>query len=218
MAFMEYRNCSQMDLTTKRGWDQYLPKESETQSPVPVMTTTPAFVAVVLNVAAGEPGEPTVAGFFAPRGATTAPAGVDPELPTVEEAPAGVPPALPTPEYDLMTDLLDTDMFKVYSDIMRSETLRIQEHKSPKFGYLPMMTVTTLGSLNTESFCECVLSCVKLVVSDLHVSLKTDEIRILVMLRMNHEFMEYMRTSCPDTPLSEFKAADTYVRAHGGFE
>ncbi len=63
-----------------------------------------------------------------------------------------------------------------------------------------------------------VLSCVKLVVSDLHVSLKPEEIRILVMLRMNHEFMEYMRASYPDTPLSEFKAADPYVCVHRGVE
>ena len=81
-----------------------------------------------------------------------------------------------------------------------------------------MMAVATLGSLNTESFCECVLSCVKLVVSDLHVSLKAEEIHMLVMLRMNHEFMEYMRESYPDTPLSEFKSVDTYVRVHGGVE
>ena len=67
-----------------------------------------------------------------------------------------------------------------------SESLRIQDGKSAKFGYLSMMTVTTLGSLNTESFCERVLSCVKLVVSDLHVRLKAEEIRMLVMLRMNH--------------------------------
>ena len=76
----------------------------------------------------------------------------------------------------------------------------------------------TLDVLNTESFCECVLSCVKLVVTDLHVSLKPDEIRMLVMLRMNREFMEHMRASYPDTPLSEFKVADTYVRDHGGLD
>ena len=81
-----------------------------------------------------------------------------------------------------------------------------------------MTTVTTLGVLNTESFCERVLSCVKLVVSDFHVSLKADEIRMLVMFRMNHEFMEYMRVSYPDTPLSEFKTADTYVYSHGGVD
>ncbi len=81
-----------------------------------------------------------------------------------------------------------------------------------------MMTVATLGTLNTESFCECVLSCVKLVVSALHVSLKVEEIHMLVMLRMNHEFMEYMRTSYPDTPLSDFRTADVYVRTHGGVQ
>jgi hypothetical protein len=32
------------------------------------------------------------------------------------------------------------------------------------------------------------------------------------------EFMEYMRSSYPDTPLSEFNTADTYVHVHGGVE
>ncbi len=41
---------------------------------------------------------------------------------------------------------------------------------------------------------------------------------MIVILHMNHEFMEYMRVSYPDTPLSEFKAADTYVRTRGGLE
>jgi len=50
------------------------------------------------------------------------------------------------------------------------------------------------------------------------VSLKSEEIHMLVMLRMNPVFMEYMRVSYPNTPLSEFKEADTYVRAHGGVE
>ena len=38
------------------------------------------------------------------------------------------------------------------------------------------------------------------------------------MHRMNREFMEHMRASYKDTPLLEFKAADTYVRARGGVE
>jgi len=41
---------------------------------------------------------------------------------------------------------------------------------------------------------------------------------MLVILRMNHEFMQYMRVSYPDTPLSEFRTVDTYVRDHGGLE
>jgi len=103
----------------------------------------------------------------------------------------------PAAQYDLMTDLQHANMFKVFSDMLRSESLRIQQSKSATFGYLPMMTVATLVVLNTESFCERVLSCLKLVVSDLHVSLKTEEIRMLVMLRINHGFMEYMRSSYP---------------------
>ena len=124
----------------------------------------------------------------------------------------------PAPQYDLIGDLLQADMFKVLSDMLRSEALLIQRGKSAKFGYLPIKTVATLGTLNAESFCERILSCVKLVVSDLHVRLKAEEIRMLVMLRMNREFMEYMRASYPDTPLSEFKVADTYVRARGGVD
>ena len=81
-----------------------------------------------------------------------------------------------------------------------------------------MMTVTTLGPLNTESFCKCVLYCLKLVVSDLHVCLKSSEIRILVMFRMNHDFMEYMRVTYPDIPLSEFRVSYTYVCDHGVLE
>jgi len=87
------------------------------------------------------------------------------------------------------------NMFKVYSDMLRSDSLRMQKGQSAKFGYWPMMAVATLGALNADSFCERVLSCVKLVVSDLHVSLKAEEIRMLVMLRMNREFMDYMRAS-----------------------
>ena len=41
---------------------------------------------------------------------------------------------------------------------------------------------------------------------------------MLVMLQMNHEFMEYMRETYLDTPLSEFKTADTYVYSHGGVD
>ena len=78
-----------------------------------------------------------------------------------------------------------------------------------------MRTVATLGVLNAESFCERILSSVNLVVSDLHVSLKPSEIRMLVMFRMNHGFIEYMRKTYPNTPLSEFKDTDAYVHTHG---
>ena len=199
-----------MQLTAQRGWDQYLPQAPAAQSPVPVIGAAAAGV----TVAAGQAQQPAGAGFFARRPAAAAAASVGPAVQTA----AVVLNEAPAPQYDLMDDLLHADMFKVLSDMVRSESLLIQRGKAAKFGYLPMMSVATLGALNAESFCERVLSCVKLVVSDLHVRLKAEEIHMLVMLRMNRNFMEYMRSSYPDTPLSEFRAVDTYVRAHGGVE
>jgi hypothetical protein len=165
-------------------------------TPAPLIVEAPAHVTIV----AGEPEQPTNACFFGPRSDAATSGLLSPALPTTSVGLNEDPGA----QYDLMSDLLDTNMFKVFSDMLRSDALRIHQCKSAKFGYLLMMTVATLGALNTESFCERVLSCLKLVVSDLHVSLKTEEICMLVMLRMNREFMEYMWTSYPDTPLSEF--------------
>ncbi len=98
-----------------------------------------------------------------------------------------------------------------------TEEVLLNEVPSEQYDVMSDLVIT-LGVLNSESFCERGLSCVKLVVSDLHVSLKVEEIHMFVILRMNHEFMEYMRTSYPDTPLSEFKTADTYVSVHGGVD
>jgi hypothetical protein len=209
-AFSEYRKYNRIELCAKGGWAQYLPGELAGGLPAPVIPPGPAAV----DVSAEQGALPTRSSFFTPRGVGGEEGGVSTEPPTVvvsmnEPAPV---------QYDVMADLLHANMFKAYSDILRSESLRLKKGLSAKFGYLPMMAVATLGALNAESFCERVLSCVKLVVSDLHVRLKAEEIHMLVMLRMNREFMEYMRSTFPDTPLSEFKAADTYVRARGGLE
>jgi hypothetical protein len=72
---------------------------------------------------------------------------VVPAFPTTEVG-LNEPPAA---QYDVMVDLMDTDMFKMYSDMLRSDSLRIQQCKSAKIGYLPMMVVVTLDVLNTES-------------------------------------------------------------------
>jgi hypothetical protein len=37
---------------------------------------------------------------------------------------------------------------------------------------------------------------------------------MIVMIWMNHEFMEYMRASYPDTLLSEFKETDKFTRTY----
>ena len=59
LEFSEYRNHNRMELTVKRGWDQYLSEAQEVQSPVPVITTAAAGVAVTVG-----PGHPVTAGFF----------------------------------------------------------------------------------------------------------------------------------------------------------
>ncbi len=182
----EYRSYNRIQLTAQRRWDEYLPQAPAAQSPVPVVGVAAADV----TVAAGHTQQPVAAGLFVRRPAGAAAASVGP---AVQTAAVGLNEA-PAPQYDLMVDFLHVDMFKVLSDMWRSEVLLIQRVKSAKFGYLPMMAVATLGALNAESFCERVLSCVKLVVSDLHVRLKAEEICILVMLK-NRGFMEYMRSS-----------------------
>ena len=75
--------------------------------------------------------------------------------------------------YDLMGYLLETDDLMIF-----------------KFGYLPRMTLTNICVMNTESLCERVLSCVSLVVTDLHSSLDHDEGRMVTILRMNNSLME----------------------------
>jgi hypothetical protein len=229
VAFSEYRSYCRIQLTVQRGWDQYLPEKAAASRgvmatppppPAAVAVTAGAAVPVVappaaaVVVAAGEAAQSGGAGFFAPRSPAAAAGPVRAAVPSVQ---VGLNAAAAA-QYDLIADLLHVDLFKVLSDVLRTEVLLIHRGKSAKFGYLPMMAVATLGALNAESFCERVLSCVKLVVSDFHVSLKPKEIRMLVMLRMNHDFMEYMRASYPDTPLSEFRAVDTYVRDHGGLQ
>ena len=50
-----------------------------------------------------------------------------------------------------------------------------------------------IGALNAESFCERVISCANLVVTDGNTLLADEEVTMLTILRMNREFMEYMR-------------------------
>ena len=38
--------------------------------------------------------------------------------------------------------------------MLKSDKQRVKGGQPAKFGYLPMMSVATLGALNAESFCE----------------------------------------------------------------
>jgi hypothetical protein len=50
-----------------------------------------------------------------------------------------------------------------------------------------------IGALCAESFCERILSCANDVCSEDNTGLGCEEINMLVVLRMNREFMEFMR-------------------------
>ncbi len=73
------------------------------------------------------------------------------------------------------------------------------------------MVLTNIGVMNEESFCERILSCASLVVTDLHTSLDHDEVRILPMLRMNKSLMEYMYKEY-DNLHSQIEASETRIR------
>ena len=63
----------------------------------------------------------------------------------------------PDAQYDLITDLFDDDMCKVYADMLKHDKQRVKTGgQSVKFGYLSMMSVATLSDLNAEFFCESV--------------------------------------------------------------
>ena len=72
-----------------------------------------------------------------------------------------------------------------------------QMERSGKYGHLPRMagcSVGQLGALNAESFAERVLSCANNVLTTGNTLLSDEEVEMLVILRMNRAFMEFMRT------------------------
>ncbi len=95
--------------------------------------------------------------------------------------------------YDLMDDLLEADMLKVYSQVLAEEEALVKAGGQAQFGYLSRMVLSNIGVMNAESYCERTLSCAGLIVTDLHTNLSREEVRMLRMLRMNVSLMEYMR-------------------------
>ena len=92
--------------------------------------------------------------------------------------------------YDLMT-LLYASLDKLYPELEEMKSL----------GYLPLMASCSrgqIGNLNAESYCERILSCANLVMTEGNTLLDSDELEMIVVLRMNKDFMEYMAHHYPD--------------------
>ena len=91
---------------------------------------------------------------------------------------------------DLTEDLMNLDVGVLYNEVMRHDQGR------KLYGYIPLMASSStgqLGALSAESYCERVLSCANQVVVNGNTLLKDEEIEMVVVLRMNCEFMQFMR-------------------------
>jgi len=126
---------------------------------------------------------------------------------TITEEPA---PVVQKKVYDLMDDLLEEDVLKLYRQVLSEEEALVKAGGQAQFGYLPRMTLANIGAMNTESFCERTLSCASLIVTDLHTNLSREEVRMLTMLRMNVSLMEYMRGEY-DNLRSKIQASETRI-------
>ena len=94
--------------------------------------------------------------------------------------------------YNLVADLMPLNVGPLYKKIIESDP------EGRAYGKLPLMaecSTAQIGALNAESFCERVISCANLVVTDGNTLLDDEEVTMLTVLRMNREFMEYMRAN-----------------------
>ena len=61
--------------------------------------------------------------------------------------------------YDLMGDLLEADVLMIFRQVLRDEESVVKVGGQSQFGYLPRMALANIGTMNSESFCERILSC-----------------------------------------------------------
>ena len=87
---------------------------------------------------------------------------------------------------DLM-HLMEVDMGQVYKRIEDSDPSR------QRYGYIPRMAHGIIGALNSEGFCERMLSAAGLVMTEGNTLLDEEEMEKLTLLKMNKEFMKFMR-------------------------
>jgi len=97
----------------------------------------------------------------------------------------------PSGNLDVIKDLMKLDVGVLYKKLESTDPNRM------KYGFLPLMascSLGQLGALNAESYAERVNSMGKLVLMDANSLLSDKEVSMLVVLRMNEQFMQHMRT------------------------
>ena len=87
-------------------------------------------------------------------------------------------------------DLMPLDVGQVYRKLTDTDRDR------RLYGLIPLMASCSygqIGALNAESFCERVLRCAGHVLTEGNTLLSDEELEMLVILRMNRDFMQFMR-------------------------
>ena len=101
---------------------------------------------------------------------------------------------IPSEGVDPIKHLREVPLGKLFKQWIATDVRRT------KFGYLPYMAThsrASVGSLLASSYCERVNSASKIIFNKSNASLSPDEMGMLSTLRMNQEFMKYMRTHFP---------------------
>ena len=104
-------------------------------------------------------------------------------------------------QLDPVEHLLPLDVGKLYKKITETDKGR------RLYGYIPLMATSSyaqIGALNAESFCERILRCAGHVLTEGNTLLADDELEMLVILRMNREFMQHVREHYPDLMTGHF--------------
>ena len=115
-------------------------------------------------------------------------------------------PELPKISLKPMADLLKLDMWRLYQKSVEMDPTREQ------WGFLPLMACASkgqIGSLQAESFCERVISAANLVLDEGNCQFSDHMIEMLVILRINRKFMEFMRKHHNDSAKQQFGMSTT---------
>ena len=108
----------------------------------------------------------------------------------------------PDGELDLINDLISCDITRILDKLVAEDPDR------SKYGFLPLMSTGfkgSLGSLLASSFAERINSAANLILTDGNTLLSPAELSMIVVLRMNRRFMEYMRKNYGHLPRQRFK-------------
>ena len=93
-----------------------------------------------------------------------------------------------------------------------------------KYGFIPQMAAASgysVGSVNSESYCERMMSAAKLVLGKHYLKLDSGKAEKLILLRMNRNFMKRMYAKLP-TPETQSQDVERHRirqlrRTHGEF-